>query len=292
MASSILVSAPIEAKRPGWLSRMPWTGRVGFALLMVFAFAALFGPMLTPDAYLQSLADALQGPSSRHWLGTDQLGRDLLARIVAGSRISLMIGLSATVFGVVIGGVIGSLSGYFGGLFDTIMTRFMDTLIVFPGILIALMVVTVAGEGLTNVIIAVGLRAVPVFARLVHNSTLAIREREYIVAARAAGASGARIIWTHIRPALMNSIVVLAALEVAHSILVAATLSFLGVGISPETAEWGAMLNSGRTYIFRQGQLVIYPGLAIMLAVLSINLFADGLRTVIDPRRSKGAHIS
>jgi ABC-type dipeptide/oligopeptide/nickel transport system permease subunit len=254
--------------------------------------AAVFGPLLTPDAYAQNLMEALRGPSAGHWLGTDQLGRDLLARIVVGSRISLTIGLVATVFGIVVGSAIGALSGYFGGLFDTIVTRFMDTLIVFPGILVALMVVTVAGDGLFNVILAVGLRAVPVFARLVHNSTLAIREREYIVAARAAGASGLRILWTHIRPALMNSIIVLAALEVAHSILVAATLSFLGVGISPETAEWGAMLNSGRTYIFRQGQLVVFPGLAIMLAVLSINLFADGLRTVLDPRRSKGAHLS
>lgn len=275
-----------------WVARLPWTGKVGLTMIALFICAAVFGPLLAPDAYVQNLAEALQDPSQKHWLGTDQLGRDLLARVVVGARISLVIGLTATLFGVVVGGVIGALSGYFGGWFDTIVTRFMDALIVFPGILIALMVVVVAGEGLVNVILAVGLRAVPVFARVVHNSTLAIREREYIVAARAAGASGVQILWTHVRPALMNSIIVLAALEVAHSILVAATLSFLGVGISPETAEWGTMLNAGRTYIFRHGQLVVFPGLAIMLTVLSINLLADGLRTALDPRRGKGTHIS
>lgn len=292
MALLTPASAPTRASQPTWLARLPWTGKLGLAMIVMFICGAAFGPYLTPDPYAQNLAEALQAPSAKHWLGTDQLGRDLLGRIVVGARISLLIGLSATLFGIIIGGVIGALSGYFGGWFDTIVTRFMDTLIVFPGILVALMVVTVAGEGLVNVIIAVGLRAVPIFARVVHNSTLAIREREYIVAARAAGASGMYILWTHVRPALMNSMIVLAALEVAHSILVAATLSFLGVGISPETAEWGAMLNAGRNYIFRQGQLVIFPGMAIMLAVLSINLFADGLRTVLDPRRSKGTHIS
>lgn len=292
MALLTPASAPTRASRPTWLARLPWTGKLGLAMIVMLIVGAAFGPYFTPDSYAQNLAGALQGPSAKHWLGTDQLGRDLLGRIVLGARISLLIGLSATLFGIIVGGVIGALSGYFGGWFDTVVTRFMDTLIVFPGILVALMVVTVAGEGLVNVIVAVGLRAVPIFARVVHNSTLAIREREYIVAARAAGASGMHILWTHIRPALMNSMIVLAALEVAHSILVAATLSFLGVGISPETAEWGAMLNAGRNYIFRQGQLVIFPGMAIMLAVLSINLFADGLRTVLDPRRSKGTHIS
>jgi peptide/nickel transport system permease protein len=163
---------------------------------------------------------------------------------------------------------------------------------VFPGVLVALMVVAVAGEGLGNVILAVGLRAVPVFARLAQTSTLALREREYIVAARAAGASGMRIVWSHILPALTSSLVVMAALQVATSILVAATLSFLGLGISPETPEWGAMLNFGRRYMFQHGALVVYPGLAIMLTVLGINLLGDGLRSALDPRRNRGVELT
>lgn len=268
-------------------SRLPLSGTVGLAILLVLGAAALVGPSLSQDAYAQDLAQALQRPSAAHWLGTDQLGRDLLARIVLGSRLSLLIGLGATLFGLVVGVTIGTVSGYFGGLFETVAMRIMDMLMVFPGILVALMVVTVAGEGIVNVIFAVGLRAVPVFARLAQTSTLAIRERDYIVASRAAGASGLRILWSHVLPALTNSIVVMAALQVATSILIAATLSFLGIGVSPETPEWGAMLNAGRRYLFQQGELVVFPGLAIMITVLGINLFGDGLRSALDPRRGR-----
>lgn len=271
--------------------QLPLIGKIGFGILLILLVAAVIGPSLTHDPYAQNLIRSLEGPSADHWLGTDQIGRDLLARIVVGARLSLLIGVGATLFGLVIGVAIGAISGYFGGTFETIAMRIMDMLMVFPGILIALMVIAVAGDGLFNVILAVGLRAVPVFARVSQTSTAAIRAREYIVAARAAGASGMRILRVHVLPALANSLVVLAALQVATSILIAATLSFLGVGISPETPEWGAMLNGGRRYLFQHGQLVIFPGLAIMITVLGINLFGDGLRLALDRRKSRGVSL-
>jgi peptide/nickel transport system permease protein len=252
------------------------------------AAVALVGPVVTQDAYGQDLARSLQGPSAEHWLGTDQLGRDILARIVLGSRLSLLIGLGATLFGLVVGGVIGVLSGYLGHLFESIAMRAMDGLVVFPGILIALMVVTVAGTGVLNVVLAVGLRGVPIFARVAQTSTRALRERDFVVAAHAVGAPGGRILVKHVAPSLVNSLLVLASLQVGTAILIGATLSFLGVGIPPETPEWGAMLNSGRRYMLQQGQLVVYPGLAIMLTILGINLFGDGLRLALDPRQVRG----
>jgi ABC-type dipeptide/oligopeptide/nickel transport system permease subunit len=274
------------------LTGLPLVGKIGIAILLVLAAAATVGPSLAPDPYAQNLIHSLEGPSPAHWLGTDQLGRDLLARIMVGARYSVLIGIGATMFGVVIGVTIGIVSGYFRGTFEAFAMRVMDMLMVFPGILIALMVIAVAGGGLGNVIFAVGLRAVPVFARLAQTSTHAIREREYIVAARAAGASGLRILWSHVLPGLMNSLVVLAALQVATSILIAATLSFLGVGLSPELPEWGAMLNSGRRYIFQHWPLVVFPGLAIMITVLGINLLGDGLRLSMDRRRNRGVSLS
>lgn len=289
MASSTLASAPSSARVPAWLRNLPWPGRIGLVLFVVLVLTALIGPYFTLDPYAQNLSRVLRPPSAEHWLGTDQLGRDLFARLVLGARLSLLIGFSATAFGLIVGAVIGAIAGYFGGWFDIVVTRFMDMLIVFPGILVAMIVITIVGEGLVNIILAIGFRTMPVFARVVQTSTAALRERDYIVAARAAGGSGVWILWSHIRPALTNSLIVLGALEVATSILLAATLSFLGIGLAAEVPEWGAMLNSGRQYIFQHGQLIIYPGLAIMITVLSINLFADGLRTVLDPRRGRGS---
>lgn len=274
------------------LRTLPLPGKLGLAILLGLFLAATVGAFLTPDPQSQNLIRSLEGPSADHWLGTDQVGRDLLARILAGARYSILIGVGATMFGVVIGVGIGIVSGYARGLFEGLVMRVMDMLMVFPGILIALMVIAVAGGGLVNVIFAVGLRAVPVFARLAQTSTHALREREYIVAARAAGASGLRVMWSHILPGLMNSLVVLAALQVATSILIAATLSFLGVGLSPELPEWGAMLNSGRRYLFQHWPLMVFPGLAIMITVLGINLLGDGLRSAMDRRRSRGVSLA
>jgi peptide/nickel transport system permease protein len=290
MASSTLASATHSLPGPSVAKggRLPLTGKIGLAIIAALTVVALLGPTLTPDPYAQDLAHALQGPSGEHWLGTDQLGRDMLARIVLGSRLSLLIGLGATLFGLAVGGVIGTLSGYLGNLAESVAMRAMDGLIVFPGILIALMVITVAGTGVLNVVLAVGLRGVPIFARLAQTSTRAIRGRDFVVAARALGAPASRILVAHVVPSLVNSLVVLASLQVATAILIGATLSFLGVGIPPETPEWGAMLNGGRRYMLQQGQLVVYPGLAIMITILGINLFGDGLRFALDPRQVRG----
>ncbi len=278
-------SPPAAARRAG---RLPGTGRIGLGILVGLALMALVGPSLTPDPYAQNLAHALEGSSRRHWLGTDQLGRDLLARIVLGSRLSLLIGLGATLFGLVAGGTIGVLAGYLGRWFEAVAMRAMEGLIVFPGILIALMVVTVAGTGVLNVVLAVGLRAVPIFARVAQTSTRSLCQQDFVVAARALGAPGGRVLARHVAPSLVNSLLVVASLQVATAILIGATLSFLGVGVPPETPEWGAMLNAGRRYMLQQGQLVVYPGLAIMITILGINLFGDGLRLALDPRHTRG----
>jgi peptide/nickel transport system permease protein len=269
-------------------ARLPLTGRLGLAMVLGLLLGALVGPSLLQDPQAQDLMHALEGPSAAHWLGTDQLGRDLLARIVIGARLSLVIGVGATLFGLVIGTAFGMSAGYFGGLWEAAIMRVVDLLLVFPGILIALMVIAVAGDGIPNVILAVGLRAVPVFARLAQTSTQALREREYIIAAKAAGASSGRIILAHVLPALINSLLVMGALQIATSILIGATLSFLGIGVSPELPEWGAMLNAGRRYLFQHGVLIVFPGLAIMLTVLAVNLLGDGLRIAFDPRRGQG----
>jgi ABC-type dipeptide/oligopeptide/nickel transport system permease subunit len=261
---------------------------VGLGILIALVLVAAVGPSLAQDPYAQDLSRALEGRSTAHWLGTDQLGRDMLARLVLGSRLSLLIGVGATLFGLALGGASGVLSGYLGGAIDAVFMRIMDLLLTFPGILIALMVVTVAGTGVVNVLLAVGLRAVPVFARVARASTLVAREHDSVLAARALGASAARILRLHIVPTLINSLLVLGALQVATAILVGSTLSFLGVGVPTETPEWGAMLNTGRRYMLQQGELVIYPGLAIMLTILGINLFGDGLRSALDPRRARG----
>lgn len=291
MARSIRASATPEA-RPRAAGALPAGGRVGFAMVVALLVVALAGPTLVQDPYAQDLAQALEGPSARHWLGTDQLGRDMVARLVLGARLSLLIGLGATAFGLAVGSSAGVVAGYVGGMVDATTSRVVDMLLTFPGILIALMVVAVAGTGVANVVLAVGLRSVPVFARVARASTQVVREQDSIVAARALGASDARILLRHVLPALANSLLVLAALQVATAILVGSTLSFLGVGVPPETPEWGAMLNSGRRYMFQHGQLVVYPGLAIMLTILGINLFGDGLRSALDPRQARGTGLA
>ena len=279
------IALPLPASRRIGL---PLTGQIGLVMVVFLLVAAGLGPSVLQDPQAQDLISALEGPSAAHWLGTDQLGRDLLARIVIGARLSLIIGVGATLFGLVIGTALGMTAGYFGGLWEAAVMRVIDLLLVFPGILVALMVIAIAGDGIPNVILAVGLRAVPVFARLAQTATKAVREREYVIAAKAAGASATRIIAAHVLPSLVNSLLVMGALQIAASILIGATLSFLGIGVSPELPEWGAMLNAGRRYLFQHEILIIFPGLAIMLTVLAVNLLGDGLRIAFDPKRGRG----
>jgi peptide/nickel transport system permease protein len=226
----------------------------------------------------------LQAPSSSHPFGTDELGRDVFTRVLHGARISPAIGVIAIAIAGVIGTALGLISGYAGGVSDNIIMRGMDILLAFPGILLAIVIVATLGPGLRNAMIAVGIAFVPTFARVVRGDVLVEREKEYAVAARGVGASGARIAFREILPNVWGPVTVLATLAVAGAILAAAGLSFLGLGASPPTSEWGSMLSEGRNYLPAQWWIAVFPGCAIALTVLGINLVGDGLRDTLDPR--------
>jgi len=240
----------------------------------------------THDPTRQQLSRVLQSISAQHPLGTDHLGRDMLARLLYGGRLSLLIGGVAVSIGLMVGVPLGALSGFRGGLSDLLIQRLADVLLSFPGFLLALSLVSMLGVGLQNVIIAVGISAIPSFIRLVRASVLSIREHAFVEAARALGQRPGIILARHVLPNAMAPIIVQATLNLGSSILVAAGLGFLGLGVQPPTAEWGTMLGEGRQYIFRAPLLTLFPGMAIFLAVLGFNLLGDGLRDALDPRLS------
>jgi peptide/nickel transport system permease protein len=256
----------------------------GLAFVAIVAMAAVLGPALTPYSPTELTPDVLQGPSRSHPFGTDELGRDVLTRVLYGARISPAIGVIAIVMAGVIGTVLGLISGYGGGLSDNVIMRGMDILLAFPGILLAIVIVATLGPGLRNAMIAVGVAFIPTFARVVRGDVLVEREKEYVAAASVLGASSVRIVFREILPSVWGPVVVLATLGVAGAILAAAGLSFLGLGASPPTAEWGAMLSEGRNYLPDQWWIAVFPGCAIALTVLGINLVGDGLRDTLDPR--------
>jgi ABC-type dipeptide/oligopeptide/nickel transport system permease subunit len=240
---------------------------------------------VTPyDPIQQNLVASLQTPSAEHWLGTDQLGRDVLTRILYGTRISLLIGVAAVAFGMLIGVPLGVVSGYYGRSTDMIIQRLADIMFSFPSILLALALVAVLGVGLQNVIIAVGIAVVPIFIRLVRSQVLAVREEVYVDAALVIGSKDLRILWHHVLANSWAPIIVQATVSLGITILVAAGLGFLGLGIQAPTPEWGSMLGEGRNYIYSHPHMTTFPGLAIFLAVLAFNLMGDGLRDALDPR--------
>ena len=253
--------------------------------LVIFAILAIAAPVITPyDPVHQQLSDALQNPSMAHPLGTDYLGRDLLARILYGARYSLAIGFLAVAIGLAVGVPLGAISGYYGGWADMITQRLVDIVLSFPGFLLALSLVAVLGPGLENVIISVGVGAIPSFVRLVRASTLSIRQLTYIEAARALGARSGIIVFRHVLPNALAPVIVQATLSLGSAILLAAGLGFLGLGVQPPTPEWGSMLGEGRNYIFSNPNMATFPGIAIFVAVISFNLMGDGLRDALDPR--------
>lgn len=270
--------------------RLALTGLVIVALLILVVVAA---PWLAPhDPNAVSPVDRLASPSGEHLLGTDVLGRDVLSRLLMGARWSLGAATFVTVCVVGIGLLVGTISGYYGGAVDAVAMRVVDALLAFPALLLTLAIVGVLGPGLGSVL--AGLIAVvwADYARMARGTVLALREREYVLAAQALGASGPQIVLRHILPNIVSSVVVLATLEMGQLILALAGLSFLGLGAQPPDPEWGAMLNDGRLYFLTAPQLMIYPGIAISLAVLGLNLLGDGLRDLLDPRlsrRSSGA---
>jgi ABC-type dipeptide/oligopeptide/nickel transport system permease subunit len=260
----------------------------GLIVLAVCAFLAIAAPLVTPyDPMKQVLKDALMDPSLAHPLGTDYLGRDILARILYGGRYSLSIGFLAVVFGLLIGVPLGAISGYYSGWADMVIQRFIDILLSFPGFLLALSLVAVLGVGLENVIISVGISSTPSFVRLVRASTLSVRQLTYIEAAKALGQNDRVLILRHILPNTMAPVIVQATLSLGSAILLAAGLGFLGLGVQPPTPEWGSMLGEGRNYIFSNPNMATFPGIAIFISVLAFNLMGDGLRDALDPRLRK-----
>jgi peptide/nickel transport system permease protein len=257
----------------------------GGTVVLLFIITAAFAPFIAPYDPLESnLDEALQSHSYKHWLGTDEQGRDILSRIIFGGRMSLAIGVIAVAISSVLGILLGLVSGFFGGKVDNVIMRFMDILMAFPGMLLALAIVSALGPGTVNLMIALGVYSVPFFARVVRGSVLSVREMEYVEAAKAVGQSNFFIVFSHILPNCVGPILVLATLRVAIAILNGAGLSFLGLGPQPPTPEWGAMLSSGRTYLRIAPWVATYPGIAIMFVVLGFNVFGDGLRDALDPR--------
>jgi len=251
-------------------------------LLIVVAIAA---PYIAPyDPIHQDLANSLAGLSMKHLAGTDVHGRDIFSRIIYGTRISLQIGFLGMLLGCVVGVILGLISGYYGGWWDTIIMRLMDVQLAFPGLLVAICIIAIIGPGLENVIVAVGIFSVPLFARVTRGQVLSLKEQEFIVAARMMGAQDGRIMLNHLLPNAVAPLLVLCTLRIATAILTAATLSFLGLGAQPPTPEWGAMLSDGRAYLAIAPHVATIPGLAILITVLSFNLLGDGLRDALDPR--------
>jgi peptide/nickel transport system permease protein len=261
------------------------TAMMGLVIVAVFLLSALFAPLLAPHGpYEHSLAHKLASPSWDYPLGRDELGRCILSRIIYGARISLLIGLIVISIGIFVGVPVGVVSAYYGGKVDFIVQRFVDTMLAFPGILLALLLIAMLGVGLHNVMIAVGISTIPIYARLARSSVLAIKARQYVEAARSIGSSHTGIILQHLIPNSLSPIIVQSTLHMATAILWAAGLGFLGLGVSPPTAEWGAMLNGGRLYIRVASHVATFPGLMIFVTVLGFNLLGDGLRDALDPR--------
>ncbi len=257
----------------------------GGAIVATFVLVALLAPVLAPDEPLRGrLAARLQPPSTAHWLGTDELGRDVLTRILYGARISLQIQVAAVGLALVVGTLLGLVAGYRGGVSDQLVMRLMDVLMAFPGIFLALAIIAALGTGLANVVIATAVYLVPQFARVVRASILSLREKEFVEAARALGEGDLAIVTRYLLPNSLAPIIVQTSLRMATVLLTASGLSFLGLGVQPPSPEWGAMLSNARSYMITAPHVATIPGLAIMLVVLGFNLLGDGLRDALDPR--------
>ena len=263
-------------------SRGATSGGVIFGL---FVFMALAAPLLTPyDPIRLNVVESLEPPSARHWLGTDQFGRDVLARVIYGARVSMAMGVVAVTISVVLGLALGLVSGYYRGTVDLLVMRLVDVMLAFPGILLALVIIAVLGPNLGSAMIAVGVSGMPLFVRVVRSSTLTVRALQYVEAAQAAGSGDARVLVRHVLPNVLTPVIVLVTLGIPAAIVAGAALSFLGLGVKPPTPDWGEMLSKGRAFMGTAWWLSTFPGLAIAVIVLAINRFGDGLRDALDPR--------
>jgi peptide/nickel transport system permease protein len=290
-AREVQFEAPAGLWRDAWhrLRHNP-SAMVGFALIGLFVFVAVFAPIIAPEDPRTGDLSRLEGsccpgPSADHWFGIDQQGRDEFSRVVYGARYSLLIGVVSVAVGLSIGLVLGAIAGYFGGITDSVLMRLMDIMLSIPGLLLAIGIVAMLGPGITQIMVAVGVTQIPIFARLMRGSVLAARENDYVTAARAVGVSKPAILGSHILPNAMSPVIVQATLALATAIIDVAGLGFLGLGPQdPATPEWGTMLTDTTRYLQTAPHLALIPGIAIVISVLGFNLVGDGLREALDPK--------
>lgn len=260
---------------------------LGMAILLVLILGAVFADVIADydtKVVAQNMSERLQGPSAAHWFGTDDFGRDIFARMLHGSRVSLVVGLISVSVSLIIGGTLGAFAGFYGGRADMIIMRIMDIFLAVPSILLAMTIVAALGTDLVYVMLAIGISGVPTYARIVRAAVMSVKDQEFVESARAIGATSGTIIFREILPNCMAPIIVQASLSVAGAILSTASLSFIGLGVQPPAPEWGAMLSSGRNYLRDAMHMTLFPGLAIVVTILALNLLGDGLRDALDPR--------
>ena len=258
---------------------------IGLIIFLLIVLASIFAPLLTPYSPTQmDMMNIHKGPSAKHWFGTDIMGRDIFTRILYGGRYSLMLGIAATLVGSAVGIIIGCIAGYFGGVTETVLMRFMDVWSSIPGQMMAIIISAVLGGSFVNTVFALSIGRVPGSARMIRGQILAERKKEYIEAAKALNISNGSIMFRHILPNVISPMIVSMTMSIGGTITVAAGLSYIGLGVQPPTAEWGALLSDARSYISSYPYMMIFPGLAIMLTVLAINMMGDGLRDALDPK--------
>ena len=277
--------SPLEQKRsmPAWLARPSFV--VGLVIVLLVVLLSLFPHVIAPyDPIATDVTVSNQAPSAEHWFGTDQFGRDLLARVVHGSRVSLSIGFIAVAFGLVVGGILGAIAGFFGGAVDNVIMRLCDVFLAVPMMLMAIVIVAALGASMVNLVIALAISCVPTFARIVRSAVLSVRDMEYVEAARAIGVKTGRTIFRYILPNCMGPIIVQTTLRIAATISNTAALSFLGLGVKEPQPEWGALLSNAQDFMFTSQYLLLFPGIFILLTSLAFNLVGDGLTDALDPR--------
>lgn len=264
--------------------RDTWAVRTALLIVVLLAIAAIAAPLIAPyDPNAVDLTQRLQGPSLAHWLGTDHLGRDELSRLIYGTRVSLGSVALCIVLILALAIGVGGLSGYMGGRIDQAIMRFCDVFLAFPTIVLALFLIGILGTGMVNVIIAIALSHFAWYARMVRGLVLSFRQRDFVLASRAAGASRVRVFFEHLFPAIMAQMIVLATLDIGHMMLHVAGLSFLGLGVQTPTAEWGVMINDARQFVWSMPMLIVWPGLALLLSVMAFNILGDAVRDRLDP---------
>ena len=296
-SASIEATQPVREKREGiWRDVVDGivsnkaslvSGIFILVLVVIAVVTAVFPQILPYDPYQQDLSHSLMAPSAEHWFGTDLQGRDIFSRVMVGTQISLSVGIIAVAFSLTIGVILGSIAGYKGGWVDTVIMRVMDMMLAIPSILLAIAIMAALGPGIEKAVVAIGLVSIPEYARIVRSEILAIKENDYVAAARVIGDSNFKIVFRHVLPNALPSIIVRATLGISSAILDCAALGFLGLGVQPPAAEWGDMLGRGRNELFRAPWLMIFPGFAITLAVLAFNLLGDGIRDGLDPKSRK-----